>query len=141
MFWKLKESNLFELYKLVLCYCIFIIGFCDVERLFFVYSEILDEKYRFFDESIIKVFYFLNWNFWMRYLNEQEREQQSKRKIVFLCSVILNEFVKVISVLKRSLCKVREMSFLGCLFFRKKEFNIFRQFYKLKILVFVQGKF
>lgn len=70
LFWKLKESNLFELYKLVLCYCIFIIGFCDVERLFFVYSEILDEKRRFFDESIIKVFYFLNWNFRMRYLNE-----------------------------------------------------------------------
>lgn len=44
--WKLKGNNLFELYmyKLVLCYVIINIDCYDVERLFYVYNEILDEN-------------------------------------------------------------------------------------------------
>lgn len=44
LFWKLKLSELVMLYKLVLCYCIIIVGSYDVERLFFVYCSILGEK-------------------------------------------------------------------------------------------------
>lgn len=141
LFWKSKESNLPELYKLASCYCTSTIGSCDVERSFSAYSEILDEKHRSLDESTIKAFHFLNWNLRMRYSNEQEREQQSKRKTAPSCSATLNESVKATPAPKRSLCKVREMSFPGCSPLRKKEFNIPRQLHKLKTPAPAQGKF
>lgn len=77
----------------------------------------------------------------MRYSNEQEREQQSKRKTAPSCSATLNESVKATPAPKRSLCKVREMSFPGCSPLRKKEFNIPRQLHKLKTPAPAQGKF
>ena len=60
LFWKSKESNLPELYKLASCYCTSTIGSYDVERSFSAYKEILDEKRRSLDESTIKAFHFLN---------------------------------------------------------------------------------
>lgn len=62
----------------------------------------------------------MTWNLRMRYSNEQEREQQSKRKTAPSCSATLNESVKATPAPKRSLCKVREMSFPGCSPLRKK---------------------
>lgn len=75
LFWKVKVSILFVFYKLVLCYLIIIIGSYEEERLFLVYNEIFDKERRFLDESIIRVFYFLNWNFRIRLFFEEEREK------------------------------------------------------------------
>lgn len=71
-FWKFKVVELFEFYKIVFIYCIVIIIFCDVERFFFFYNEILDEKRRFFDFIIMKVFYFFNWNIRVKLFLEKE---------------------------------------------------------------------